>query len=333
MSSDVLRMGVDEAGLGPTLGPLGIASFATRGPADLRMALVGAVGELGAEAPMLEVGDSKKLFSGSRKLARLERTVLATWMWVHGSETLPSTARAFLDSVRGPETPPTAKWRAPWYAAGRRLDDPLPMAADPDQILETAALLSRMAKAAGVEACGYRASVLTASAINAGLAREVELGGSKNTWVVQRTLTLVRAELERRLDEAGALVLCDKAGGRADYLQSLARSFPAYAAEVLDVQRARSVYRLSGLLDDRPGFEIAFAMKADDFDPRVSWASCLAKYCRELCMHALNDWFGTQAPNLRPTAGYPEDAKRFIEEAAEVASAADLSAPMWIRSR
>ena len=40
-------------------------------------------------------------------------------------------------------------------------------------------------------------------------------------------------------------------------------------------------------------------------------ASMTAKYHRELAMRAFNDFWTKQVPGLRPTAGYPNDAKRF----------------------
>jgi hypothetical protein len=40
-------------------------------------------------------------------------------------------------------------------------------------------------------------------------------------------------------------------------------------------------------------------------------ASMTAKYHRELAMRAFNEFWVKQVPGLRPTAGYPADAKRF----------------------
>ena len=72
-------------------------------------------------------------------------------------------------------------------------------------------------------------------------------------------------------------------------------------------------------------------MKADGNDPRVAWASCLCKYLRELSMRAFNRWWAQRVPELKPTAGYPQDAKRFV---AEVESAAkELQRERWIRAR
>ncbi len=40
-------------------------------------------------------------------------------------------------------------------------------------------------------------------------------------------------------------------------------------------------------------------------------ASMASKYLRELAMRALNEFWCSRVSDLRPTAGYPQDAKRF----------------------
>jgi hypothetical protein len=43
-------------------------------------------------------------------------------------------------------------------------------------------------------------------------------------------------------------------------------------------------------------------------------ASMLCKYLRELCMLQFNRFWARHVPGIRPTAGYPGDAKRFFDE-------------------
>ena len=43
----------------------------------------------------------------------------------------------------------------------------------------------------------------------------------------------------------------------------------------------------------------------------VALASMTAKYHRELAMRAFNHFWCERVPDLKPTAGYPLDAKRF----------------------
>ena len=42
-----------------------------------------------------------------------------------------------------------------------------------------------------------------------------------------------------------------------------------------------------------------------------------AKYTRELTMHAFNQFWQQSNEGLKPTAGYPQDARRFKLEIAE----------------
>ena len=40
----------------------------------------------------------------------------------------------------------------------------------------------------------------------------------------------------------------------------------------------------------------------------------LCKYLREVCMRQFNRFWSTHVPGIKPTAGYPVDAKRFFAE-------------------
>ncbi len=43
-------------------------------------------------------------------------------------------------------------------------------------------------------------------------------------------------------------------------------------------------------------------------------ASMTSKYLRELSMRAFNDYWCGRVQNLAPTAGYPRDARRFMND-------------------
>ncbi len=331
---NAIRAGVDEAGLGPTLGPLVIAAFAASGARDLHLALAAAIDRPGAKPPHLEVGDSKEIHTGARKFARLERTALATWMWATGSETPPASARELIAALAAPLSDPVAPAEpAPWFAEGSALDEALPLANDPEELCRCVATLRTVAEAAGVRPTLLRADLISAASFNREMAVAVEAGGTKNTWVVSRTLALVRALAEHPASEAGLEVLCDKAGGRDDYRRPLALAFPELIAEERSRGRAESRYELFGVMDAHARVELAFAMKADRLDARVSLASCIAKYLRELTMRALNAWFAERRADLRATAGYPQDAARFIAQVEGLAEDAGLSRALWVRGR
>ncbi|MDR3078295.1 MAG: hypothetical protein LBV15_05995, partial [Planctomycetota bacterium] len=61
--------------------------------------------------------------------------------------------------------------------------------------------------------------------------------------------------------------------------------------------------------------EVRFQAKADRDAFAAALASLAAKYARERFLLGLNAWFGQRLPGLKPTAGYPQDAKRWLAEA------------------
>lgn len=334
----IVRLGLDEAGLGPTLGPLCVAGLATRvdgdagddwGPLfDLHRALESVVGPPGVRDGRLEVGDSKQIHTGPRKFERIERTALATVAWVHGR--VPTTVTELLSLVTVDSFARPGDRRAPWWAT---LDgDALPKANSREAIEEVAARLAGAAKKAGVTPLWYTADLVCEARVNRELADEGRVdGGSKNTWATHAVLRLARLAVDR-LDARALTIWCDKAGGRAAYQRPLLRAFDGCGEiEPLTEIRERSHYRLK--LGVRR-VELGFVMGGDSLDPRISWGSILAKYLRELIVHSLNRYFCERIPNLRPTAGYPEDARRFIQHV-EAALGPDggLERAAWIRCK
>jgi len=59
---------------------------------------------------------------------------------------------------------------------------------------------------------------------------------------------------------------------------------------------------------------VSFATEADGRFLPVALASMLAKYVRELFMLRLNRFFRERMPQLKPTAGYFGDGRRYLTE-------------------
>ena len=111
-------------------------------------------------------------------------------------------------------------------------------------------------------------------------------------------------------------VICDKHGGRNRYQHLIAEYFPEWLIEIHGESRAESVYRF-GPSEGR--IEIRFRTKAEACLP-VALASMASKYLRELAMKAFNAFWRARIEGLRPTAGYPQDARRFRAEIAPIQS-------------
>jgi len=83
---------------------------------------------------------------------------------------------------------------------------------------------------------------------------------------------------------------------------------------VVHESRQSSVYRW---VAQRQRVEIRFVAKGESFLP-AALASMTSKYLRELAMLAFNHFWRQHLPALKPTAGYPVDAKRFKADIATV---------------
>ena len=106
------------------------------------------------------------------------------------------------------------------------------------------------------------------------------------------------------------VVLCDKHGGRNRYLDLLHRFFPDMFFQVVEESRPLSVYRSKE-------WEFRFQSKGESHLP-IALASMFSKYFREISMLKFNAFWRFHLSGLKPTAGYPEDAKRFKADIAAV---------------
>jgi ribonuclease HII len=104
--------------------------------------------------------------------------------------------------------------------------------------------------------------------------------------------------------------VCDKHGGRNFYAAIVQQAFPDGWVVVEREGAAESRYRVEGL--DRP-VSVTFRPRADGDSVAVALASMLCKYLREVCMRQFNRFWATHVPGLAPTAGYPNDAKRYYD--------------------
>jgi ribonuclease HII len=317
-------VGVDEAGYGPNLGPLVVAASLWTAPEDFsERDLCEALRHTFSAVPWtagcnhVPLGDSKQLYQSGSGLATLEAGLLSMFL-------LNWTARSRLGDwvqfvVAEKRIAELKRW--PWYAG---FDDlRLPCALVDDQEIQRLALVAGQAlDAIGVELIDMRAVIVTEAEFNSAVAAS----GSKGQLLSQTTLELVGRVLEQCT--ASTEVFCDRQGGRKNYLPNLLQAMPDQWFHETAVSPTRSSYRSNRSLP----LDIHFSVGGDRFPP-TALASMLAKYLRERLMEQLNAFWRQQVPGLRPTAGYPVDAKRFREEISAQAKALQLDDESWWRRK
>lgn len=158
-------------------------------------------------------------------------------------------------------------------------------------------------------------------------------GFNKADLLSESTIGLVRELWESGSDApASTIVFCDRHGGRRYYGGVLQHSFPDAQLQVVSESKHQSRYRMT---TDDTTIDFAFTVKGDSFTP-VAMSSMIAKYLRERLMKSLNDYFAKRhrgSETLNPTAGYPVDADRFIQQIEPIITAENITRSDLIRSR
>jgi len=298
-------IGTDEAGYGPNLGPLVIAATLWRVPEtnrnddlyDLLRDVVTRRRSAASGPIAVPIADSKALYQSGSTLSGLESGVF------------PALAAVGIRPSRWrnvwPLTAPGSENQVdliPWYQG---FDNTLPANANAEQLGRSGKVFQDGLAQSDVELLAVRARVVFEGEFNAGVDR---LGG-KGMLLSTLTMDLV-SELMTPLGNESILVHCDKHGGRNRYAPLLQSHFPDHLIEVYDESRAQSRY---GWGPPPRRAEFRFVAKGESFLPSAL-ASMVAKYLRELAMKAFNHFWQQQVAGLKPTAGYPVDARRFLAD-------------------
>lgn len=295
-------VGLDEAGYGPNLGPLVVASTTCRVEEKPHQCLWKKLSKAVRKCKhkddgRLLVDDSKKVNEGPHGLARLEAGVFAA---LAARKCRPENVHEFVSTASLGNSLVDLQIE-PWFDA----HDPLPHAQSVDALADAFPRFANTCESARIEWGPIRTVVVPAPRFNL-LLDEWRV---KSGVVASAVIQLLHAVLELPGDEP-IHVYVDKLGGRNHYAPLLNEAFPGSWVNVLREGAEMCEYSIDGF--DRP-VTVQFEPRADGTHLNVALASMTAKYLRELFMAQFNRYWLKRLPGLEPTAGYPGDASRFYD--------------------
>jgi ribonuclease HII len=322
--------GVDEAGLGPMLGPLTLGFSVFEAPDAARdpwRALAPHVSDDPLrDAKSFVVADSKLVFKRTpRCRKRLEATALGFLALLDGARRPHTSVGRLLwetPTALAPEVEIVA--RHPWY---RDLATKLPAHQDARTLELRVEGLWRAMERQGVRLLDAGVRVLPEGDLN----RSFRETSNKAATHWAASLAIFQ-RIWREHAQGGLELFVDRHGGRMHYGPQLARAFTDASVMLVDEAPERSEYELTERRGPR-AMRVIFAERAEQLSFAVALGSCLAKYARETAMDAFNAWFAERAPELVATAGYTTDARRWLLDAEQVIQRERLDRACLVRER
>lgn len=329
--------GVDEAGYGPTLGPLVVGLVTIEAPepsspAEPWRRLSTVVARAGRKARRarkaksrrrrLIVADSKQVHRPAKDLSRLEESVLAFIACERGGKA-PATFRELIAHLTNRQISYLDAY--PWY---RDADFPLPLDAAPLALEGSIRKLRRRLDAGALRIGEVRALPVDVREFNDNLAR-LELNKSAvNAWAIGRFLKW----LWHRKDRNESAVWIDRLGGRQRYGSLLYPLFRGARFRIISQEEDSQEYLVEDPAGER-ALRIHFNKESEEKSFPTALASMTAKYVRELHMHLFNRWWHEHSPEVRKTAGYPQDARRFLDDIEPLRKRLAIDDALLIRRR
>lgn len=346
--------GIDEAGYGPTLGPLvvGMAAFRIAEwssertvPNMWKMLESGVSREPGRGGRpdakgRIAVADSKSLklansVQSTHPLVHLERGVLA-FLNCHRIEPDPG------DDAMTPDAPTDAAREScrtitddarlfsrlacalPRHDCYRGEATPLPIANSDHSLAIAGNILGRSLSAANTEIVALRCRVVSETDVNRAF-REHGSKADANSAAFGDHIRHVWDRFAPTHEKDRLVIVCDRLGGRDSYAPMLAKQLQGAAVTVIEQTEEKSRYTVS--TRERRA-DVAFMTGGESLHLPIALASMAAKFVRELAMMRFNRYWSRvhaeiRGDGLRPTAGYAQDARRWLADAAGLLSEID----------
>lgn len=294
-------IGMDEAALAPNLGPFVSAVTVWEVPTRPRsFDFWGAFSDVLTNAPepdepRLYVADSKQVFQPQRGYAALERGVLAALKLIgHEPGSFDELCHLL---TSGTDCVHATLRTAHWYD-GLRFELP-----SHDHDFSIVNQWRSCCEQTGVRLVAIKAAIIEPQRFNQ-MIRDCD---NKSLAVSRIAFRLLRSVWSP--DDTETFIVGDKHGGRNRYDELL--------SEVLDGEMIFRVKEGAERSDYKVGKTVLrFQPRAEEHGP-VALASMTAKYVRELAMTQFNRFWARHIDGLKPTQGYPEDAKRFRSQISE----------------
>ncbi|MFK7779410.1 MAG: hypothetical protein QM501_15000 [Gimesia sp.] len=297
-------IGMDEAGYGPNLGPLVITASLWKVPGDPREfdfweALQSVVSQKkpARKSKLLHVADSKEVHSSSAGLGPLEKSTFPFLQILSGDESLESLERLWRLLIAAPEHLDAIQ-KEPWNQTG---EFSIPTVVDRETVQVFQQDLKRALENAGIQLQAICSEIVLPERFN-NLCAEY---GTKGVMLTRLCMNLLTRVWDRTSTEP-TLIIGDKHGGRNRYDEFLDEILDGEMIFRVEESTAISTYKVGNT-------EIRFQTKAESHFP-VAVSSMVCKYTRELMMERFNQFWLQYIPDLKPTKGYPVDARRFKNE-------------------